>query len=91
MIYKDVGSSYDTENDPAERVGNCLHCNQNWNYHYGWCCDTTVEIFSACRPERRYVTASMRDSIAGGVIEPKAKSYECPCGIVRVDCTYHQG
>lgn len=104
MIYRDSKAKHDTEDCPSPRGGEpCLNCGDYWECHFGWGCENEQSTsFSATSPNERYLTQSMLNSISQSMlnsISPSSEkkvnktftlSRECPCGIARVDCTYHR-
>ena len=99
MIYDDEMSEFDLEVCPANREGKCVNCNKTWLQHAGWACDTYIgpKVFSKLESSQRFLVPIMLASKKIDVSIPlKSEAWinvppnECPCGIVRADCSYHK-
>lgn len=82
MIYKDAHGRDDANDMPWDREEECVHCGMHHADHNGWeCPDEDGDFvhggtFSSTPSDSRYLTRSMRDSLASvsvhvGSIRPK--------------------
>lgn len=79
MIYRDKFAELDTEQLPAERLGDdaCINCGKNYMNHSGWSCIGGRLKFSATLPQNRYLTQSMALSINNLYMCPVCKKDRC--------------
>jgi hypothetical protein len=79
MLYSDMCSIRDTNENPAERLSQkCVNCGHDYHTHYGWSCAFNPKSigyiaymakvppldFNQLLTEERYLTQSMIDSLA---------------------------